>query len=172
MRCNGGITYCEKTSWNFESNDLEGWAPVEGDDSGEDQGLAVSTVSAHTGTHALSAHVNFAGTRSRFRLGYIPCGHGDLDLRGRTLTFWVFLSPSGAAPATGHVCYPFARTASTCFGCDGTGSPVTTTGYTALTLALGNDPNAADVSSLGLDCFANVASPWAGTVYVDDISVQ
>lgn len=180
LRCNTGANYCEPAGWTFESS-TDGWTSPFADDRADDGTVALSTGQAHGGSRSLSAQVSFSASRYAFRLNHWPCGYPPflgqvnsqtLDLRGRTFAFWIYLQPSAAGvPTTGHLCYPYAESGTTCLAdCGQNGVPVTAGQWSRVALALGSDAGA--VTQLGFDCRPVTSPAWTGTVYIDDASIQ
>ena len=182
MRCNAGKDYCEKTLFDFETS-IDTWASPSASDRADDGTLTLSTARAHGGTHALSAHVSFSNTQYAFRMNFWPCGRSPftqggpegLDLRGKTLTFWVYLAPdTTGVPSTGSACYASGSSGFTCVGssCTGSGSPVTPGMWSQVSAVFASDTASSSVNLLSIDCRPATSPAWTGTVYVDDIAIQ
>ena len=95
LRCDGQPASCRTSAWGFESNSAEGFSVLDSTSpSSALNGFSVSTVrSSPAGGHSLAAITTFGAgcSRRNIQIGVRPCDFVTSDLRGKTLTFQVYI---------------------------------------------------------------------------------
>ncbi len=180
-QCAGG-TACSRVAWDFETHPtVTNYDPSDGDWASSDESSfgadaldyqVMPPGRVHGGQWAARVRGNSGIFSAGISVGLCPTG-GTLDLRGKTVTFWMYLDgPSTDVcgdPALGcHGCYFSASDAS---GAQteaqvSIGTPQFGRWFQT-TFTFGS--TATSVGTVDLVCDLN---PWSGTLYLDDVSIK
>ena len=121
----------------------------------------------------LAASINVSIPRYAARLQHSLCGGVNgarLNLRGRTLSFWVYIDSSNAPP-NGHRCAAGGFSGQTPFSYDDPPQEFSTNRWAQTRITFTSDA-AARPDYIGIDCRFNTSPSWSGTIYIDDIRLE
>jgi hypothetical protein len=175
-----GATVCSRISWDFETHpSVTNYDFSNGDwASGDNSNLGADALDyqmkppgqVHGGQWAARIRSNSppATWTSGVQVGLCPAG-GSLDLRGRNVTFWFYFDGPQVTRCSDVGCNGFTFKMYDSVGIEqqvDLGTPQFGHWYQA-TFTVGSTATAAE--SMGVQCDLDA---WAGTLYIDDVSIQ
>jgi hypothetical protein len=172
LKC-GGTTYCQNASWGFEGSTTDGFGNV------SNGATAVTSISVsgsmfHSGAQALAIKVNAQGDGAArtFVVGLRLCGgDGFVPANAQSVSAWFYLSPDAdTVPPPDQTSLIGHRLTTTTGEGGSTTTPVTVGAWFQVTTPMGSVGN--QLIELAVQGLFGPDADWAGTVYVDDISIQ
>ena len=175
LACTGLPPACVDPTWGFESNTAEGWAlPIPAESSAALKAYP-STTRAHTGTHSLAIDTAVNSARSEYivNVEQILCAKGGLPFTGRTITMWAYFDGPqlGNSSRTGPYVYTTSFTSYSPLGYLGQQPVVPIVGRWLEIKALIAPDNPDVVAKMRWNAVIN-SDGWAGTIYLDDITIR